>query len=169
MPPAGRKPSQVIRTQNETNEIVIPWRERVDNQWAPQNQIHKILYLERKKQQKILSSFLDHLLHTDSGDLKLKRILTFGWLLPVFPGCPLQSPEPVGVKVETVALVSTRILQNFPLFLILVSPWLFKWMMGSSLLKNPSESCMWKGINGDYVWGHSIWCRRIKENKKKTF
>ena len=52
------------------------------------------------------------------------------------------SPEPVGVKVETVALVTTRIWQHFPLILILVSPWLFKWMRGSSLLKNPSEFYM---------------------------
>lgn len=83
--------SQVLRTQNETNKIAIPGRERVDKQWAHQNQIHKILYLERKKQQKMLSSFLDQLLQVDSGDLTLKRILTFCWLLPVFSGSPLQS------------------------------------------------------------------------------
>lgn len=45
----------------------------------------------------------------------------------------------VGVKEESVALVATKIEQDFPLILILVLPWLFKGITSNSLLENPSE------------------------------
>ena len=162
---SGRKSSQILRTQNETKKkvIAVPGRERVDNQWEPQNQIHNILDLERKRRHKILPSFLDQT-QTDSEELTLVRILTLYWLLPVFPGSPLQAPEPVGVKVESVALVSTGIWQDFPLILILVSPWLFKGMMGSSLLKNPSEFCMGRGYMGSRYGGIQVGVEGFDKN-----
>lgn len=46
------KPSsqEVLRTQNKTNKktITVPGRQTIDNQWGPQNQIHKSLNLEGK-------------------------------------------------------------------------------------------------------------------------
>lgn len=44
-----------------------------------------------------------------------------------------------GFKVDSVAPVSTRIWQGFPLLLILVSPWLFKKITDNRLLENPLE------------------------------
>ena len=46
-------------------------------------------------------------------------------------------PTRVGIKVERIALVSTRIGQAFPLILIFASPWLFKDITGSSLPESP--------------------------------
>ena len=50
-------PSQVFNTNKKA--VSFPGRERIDNQWLPQNQIHKSLNLERKEKQKILYSSLD--------------------------------------------------------------------------------------------------------------
>ena len=53
-------------------------------------------------------------------------------------------------KVESVAPVSTRTWQGFPLILILVSPWLFKGTAGRSLLESPWES--FQLLEGS-IWG----------------
>lgn len=57
--PGRQKPSQVLRTQNWTNnkEIAALESERASKQCVPQNQIHKSLDLERKVHE-ILSSSL---------------------------------------------------------------------------------------------------------------
>lgn len=50
-----------------------------------------------------------------------------------------------GFKIENDAPVSTRIWQGFPLILLLVSPWLFKGISGSTLPEDISESCqLWE-------------------------
>lgn len=49
-------------------------------------------------------------------------MLTLHRLLPVFPGFNLQAPNQVGFKVESAALLSTRIWQDFPLILISQTP-----------------------------------------------
>lgn len=69
----------------------------------------------------------------DPGEPILVRILTLHWLLPVFSGPKLQAPERVRFKV------STRILRDFLLILILVSCGLFKVIAHNSLLENPWE------------------------------
>ena len=62
----------------------------------------------------------------------------------------------VGFKVESVALVSTRIWQGFPLILILVHRWLFKGITGNSLPKNLLASHqLWEGP----IWRASLWGR----------
>lgn len=71
----------------------------------------------------------------DSGELTLVRILPFRRLLAVFLGSQPQAPAEWGL--ENAALVSTRILQDFPLLLTLLSLQLFKAVAGGSLLENP--------------------------------
>lgn len=80
-------PSQVLRTQNKTNKksITTSGRERIDNKWAPQNQICQSLDLEKKGQHEILPSFLNQALWR-SRALTLVRILSLHQFLPVFPG-----------------------------------------------------------------------------------
>ena len=51
------------------------------------------LYLEKKGQCEILFSLLNWTLRTDLEELILERIFTFLWLLPVFPGSPLQPDD----------------------------------------------------------------------------
>lgn len=54
--------------------------------------------------------------------------------------CPMRA----GFKVESVAPISTKIWQGFPL--ISVSQWLFKGITGNSLPENPSKSYQpWEG------------------------
>lgn len=55
----------------------------------------------------------------------------------------------MGVKVESLAPVSTDIWQIFPLVLILVSPWLFKGIISNSLLAIPESHQLWKVLYGD--------------------
>ena len=89
----------------------------------------------------------------DLRELTLVRILALHQLLAVFPGSHLQAPEWVGFKVESVALVSARIWQDFPLILILVSPWIFKRIIGRHLPENFSQSFpSWEAT----TWGPSF-------------
>ena len=51
-----QKPSsQDMKDRNE-KAIAVPGRERIINQWVPQNQIYKSLDLERKRKCEILHS-----------------------------------------------------------------------------------------------------------------
>ena len=52
----------------------------------------------------------------------------------------------VGLKVESMAPMSTGILQDFPLILTLFLPWLFNGNTGDSLLEDPLEPHQfWEG------------------------
>ena len=93
------------------------------------------LDFERKGQCKILPSSLTWPLQRDSGELRLVRILPFRKLLAVFLGSQLQALDAWGL--ESAALASTRILQDFLLALTLVSLQLFKAVIGSSLPESP--------------------------------
>lgn len=64
--------------------------------------------------------------YTDLEELTLVRILALPWLLPVFPGSHPQTSELMRFKVESIASVSTRIWQDFPFLLILVSTSCFR-------------------------------------------
>lgn len=122
----------------------------------------------------------------DPGELTLVRILTLCWLKPVFPGSHLQVSEQVGFKVESIALVSSRIWQSFLLIFHLVSPCLFyenKWQMtgdstntGGAHMQIPllrtDMAAIWvcgKGFDKtfqdnlfssiDYKWDTNFWAR----------
>ena len=59
----------------------------------------------------------------------------------------------MGFKIESVAPVATRIWQDFPSVLILVSHRLLKGITGSSLSEGPLESHqLWEGT----IWGPSL-------------
>lgn len=56
----------------------------------------------------------------------------------------------IGVKLESIALVSSRLCQSFPLISILISAWVFKGIPGESLGVNQlREGHMWGAYLGD--------------------
>lgn len=121
-------------------QLTFPKRVRLNNQWHPKPNSQES-DLERHEYHEIYPLFLAR--HCRNlKELTLVRILTPHLLLS---GSHLQTPEWVGFKVEHRALISARIWQDFPLFLL--SPWLFKGITGRSLLENPlrSHQC-WKGL-----------------------
>ena len=151
--PGRQKPSQVLRKWNETNKkYSCPWERKDWQQWVPQNWSHKSLDLERKGQHEILPSSLNQALQRNRRTDSSKNCHP-SQASASFPRIPSSDSGVSGFKIQTVALISTRIWQGFLLILILVSPWLFKGIIGSSLLENPSESCqLWEGL----IWGLSF-------------
>lgn len=168
MSQASRKPSQIFRTQNETNKkaITFPKRVRINNQRHPKPNSQES-DLERHEYHEIYPLFLTR--HCRNlKELTLVRILTPHLLLL---GSHLQTSEWVGFKVVHIALISARIWQDFPLFLL--SPWLFKGITGRSLLENPLRSHQLEGaFNGGPSWSvdmrHSSWCGRIFTKLSRT-
>lgn len=64
-----------------------------------------------------------------------------------FPRTSPAGSQATGLKVEHIALESTRIGQSFPLISISVSHWLFNGTTGHRLPGNPSESRqLWEGF-----------------------
>lgn len=59
------KPSSQDTKQYKEKKLAVPGRERIYNQWVPQNQIHKCLNLKRKGQHEILPSSLNQALQTE--------------------------------------------------------------------------------------------------------
>lgn len=57
MPQASRKPSQILRAQNEANRkvIAVPWETRISNQWVPQTKFPRLL-IQRTNIYKCFSS-----------------------------------------------------------------------------------------------------------------
>lgn len=110
-------------------EIAAPRRQRMDNQWV-------WVWTERDHLKFYLPLWTGH--YRDGGKLAPVRILSR--LLSVFLGSHVQGPKWVGFIVESVALVSTRMWQGFPLILILLSHWLCKGITDSTSQENPWES-----------------------------
>lgn len=122
--------SQDTKRNKQEGAIAVCGRARDNKQWV-------WIWKERDNVQFYLPFMTRH--YRGLGELILVRILTFCWLLTVFPRSKLWH-EWVEFKLDNIAQVSTRSWQGFPWTLILVFPWLFKGITGSSLLECPSES-----------------------------
>lgn len=112
----GRKPSQVLRTQNKINEkaIAVPGRERIHKQWGTQTKIHKPRFKRSNSYQcfssanltlewKELSIYLPfstkhHRWRSRSADLgKNSHPL---WACASFPGIPSAGSKASGVSQQ---------------------------------------------------------------------
>lgn len=80
--------------------------------------------------------------YRDSEELTLVNSLTLWWLLPVFPGSYLQASGRVGFKIDSAALIATKIWQGSPLIIIWVSPCLFKGIIVAAYQRIP-----WSPVN----------------------